>query len=99
MMRYQRNYRYIDKLDDIVVNYNTTLHRSLENLAPNDVNKENEADIWADLYLKKHRWTKVKPTFKFKLGDLVRISVLKQPFEELIKNNLQPRYFVCQIVF
>jgi hypothetical protein len=28
------------------------IHRSLNNIAPKDVNKDNEADIWAFMYLK-----------------------------------------------
>ena len=65
----------------------------MKNLASNDVNKENEADIWADLYLKKHRRTEVKPTFKFKLGDLVRISFLKQPFRRAYQEQFTTEVF------
>ena len=93
MMRYQRNYRYIDKKTLWLII--TTPHRSLKNLAPNDVNKENEAGIWADLYLKNHRRTKVKPTFKFKLGYLVRISVLKQPFRRAYQEQLTTVVYKC----
>jgi hypothetical protein len=54
----------------------------LKGLAPNDVNKKNEADVWASMYLKK-TFIKVnsKPVFQFKKGDLVRISFTKQPFQ------------------
>ena len=44
-MRHQGSYRYIDALDDIVANYNSSPHLSLNDLAPNQVNKDNEADV------------------------------------------------------
>lgn len=53
MMRQKRNYRYIDDLNKLVDNYNATPHRSLNYLAPKDVNKGNEADVWTHMYLQK----------------------------------------------
>lgn len=47
--------RYIDVLPKLVESYNSTPHRSLGNIAPNDVNKENEADLFAYMYLKPKR--------------------------------------------
>jgi hypothetical protein len=43
MYRYftkQRTHRFVDVLQDIVDSYNVTPHRSLNNIAPNDVNKD-----------------------------------------------------------
>lgn len=57
-----RTHRYIDVLSDIVDNYNSTPHRSLNGLAPNKVTKKNEADVWAVLYLKKSKTIKKKKT-------------------------------------
>ncbi|XP_053388750.1 uncharacterized protein LOC128551851 [Mercenaria mercenaria] len=48
MMRHNRTYRYIDDLENVVASYNATPHRSLNLIAPNDVNKENESDVWID---------------------------------------------------
>ena len=42
----------MDVLQDIVDSYNVTPHRSLNKIAPKEVNKDNEADIWAFMYLK-----------------------------------------------
>lgn len=53
-----RTYRYIDVLPDIVENYNSTPHRSLGGLAPKEVTSDNEADVWAQLYLKKKNQNK-----------------------------------------
>lgn len=86
-----RTYRYIDVLPDIVENYNSTPHRSLGGLAPKEVTSDNEADVWAQLYLKKKNQNKsVNPVkkeknrknikFRFKVNDLVRLSHLKHIF-------------------
>jgi hypothetical protein len=48
-----RSNRYVDVLPDLVTNYNATPHRSLNGIAPREVTKDNEANIWASLYLKK----------------------------------------------
>ena len=74
MMRHRRTYRYIDELQGIVASYNRTPHRGSGGMAPNDVNKDNEADVWAQMYLKKTNKVNAKPIFHFKKGDLVRIS-------------------------
>ena len=82
MMREKRSYRYIDDLSKIVSN-NATPHRSLNNLAPKNVNKSNEADVWAHMFLKKSDCSKIaKPVFKLNISDMVRISFVKQPFRK-----------------
>ena len=83
-LRHKRNYRYIDDLQRLVDNYNVTPYRSLNNIAPQDVTKNNEADLWAFMYLKKLKGEnkgsrRIQP-FKFKVNDLVRISYHKHPF-------------------
>jgi len=66
--------------------YNATPHRSLSNVAPKDVNETNEADLWAYMYLKpklmnvKKEKTKRKRLFRFKIGQLVRISHQRRAF-------------------
>lgn len=88
----ERTHRYIDVLPDVVENYNSTPHRSLGGLTPKEVNSDNEADVWAQLYLKRNSQNKssnlikkekkrVKNIkFRFKLNDLVRLSHLKHIF-------------------
>ena len=87
MYRYftkQRTHRFIDVLQDIVKTYNVTPHRTLNNIAPIDVNSNNETDIWAYMYLKPpkkgKRKTKVTP-YHFKPGDLVRLSHKNMVFD------------------
>jgi hypothetical protein len=94
LMKHRRNYRYIDDLKQIVASYNATPHRSLNYVAPKDVNKENEADVWAYMYLRKSRTTtKSAPSFKFKRGDYVRISHAKHPFRRAYQQQYTSEVF------
>lgn len=98
MMRQKRSYRYIDHLDQLIANYNATPHRSLNYLAPKDVNKGNEADVWANLYLKKSKRKKstsstYKPPIKFKKGQFVRVSFQKRPFVKSYMDQFSTEVF------
>ena len=92
-LRRKRNYRYIDDLQSLVDNYNSTPHRSLNYTAPKDVTKENEADLWAFMYLRKRKQRHRYPSFKFKMGDLVRISYLKHPFRRTYQQQYTGEVF------
>ena len=77
MLRYQRTYRYIDHLQDIVTSYNITPHRGLKGLSPINITKKNELKVWSSIYLKQKTFNKTPPHFKFKIGSLVRLSYVK----------------------
>ena len=51
-------------------------------MPPNDVNK-----TMSQMYLKKTGKVIAKPTFQFKKGDLVRISLTKQPFQRACQEH------------
>lgn len=95
-LRHKRGYRYIDDLQKLVENYNATPHRGLNYSAPNVVTKNNEANLWAFKYLKQpqkkqqERRRKRVTNYKFKIGDLVRISYTKHPF----RRAYQQRYTI-----
>jgi hypothetical protein len=93
MMRHKRTYRYIDHLQNVVNSYNKTPHRGLKGLAPDDVNKANEADVWAAIYLKKSPKTKSKPVFQFNKGDLARVSFTKRPFQRAYQEQYSTEVF------
>jgi hypothetical protein len=88
-----RTKRYIDVLLDIVQSYNETPHTSLGNVSPKDVNKRNEADVWAYQYLKpvKTQGAKVAP-YKLKVNDMVRVShentVFKSAYNEQFSKEI-----------
>ena len=92
-----RTYKYIDKLQDFVRSYNATPHRSLNGLAPKDVNESNKVQLFAYMYLrnKKHQ-KRHKISFKFNVGDLVRITHLKQPFTRAYQQQWSSEIFKIQ---
>lgn len=93
MMRKNRSYRYIDQLENLILNYNSSPHRSLGYIAPKEVNKQNEADIFAHMYLKEPKKAQRKLRFRFKKGDLVRISHLKHPFRRSYQQQFTSEVF------
>jgi hypothetical protein len=58
-------------LQEIVKSYNATPHRSLNNIAPKDVNKNKEADIWGYMYLKLKPLKNKIRKYLFKIDDTV----------------------------
>ena len=93
MMRKNRSYRYIDQLQNIVSSYNASPHRSLGYLAPNEVTKQNEADIFAYMYLRKPTKFQKKKQYNLKRGDLVRITHMKHPFRRSYQQQYTSEVF------
>ena len=76
--------RYIDRLQDFARNYNTTFHRTI-GMAPDKVNKSKETDLWWKMYWPKktplvRKVKHVRKPFRFRVGDKVRISHLRNVF-------------------
>ena len=69
--------RYIDILSSLVRSYNSTYHRSIK-LAPNQVNRDNEEEVWQRLY----GGSRDKESKPLPLGCRVRISKVKGLFEK-----------------
>ena len=79
-----RNYEYIRKLQSFANSYNQTHHRTI-GMAPAKVTKAKETSIWWRMYWPKNdlvirKTKKVRKPFKFKVGDKVRLSHLRNPF-------------------
>ncbi|KAA0725340.1 hypothetical protein E1301_Tti006052 [Triplophysa tibetana] len=83
--------RYIDILQDITQGYNASYHRSIK-MRPIDVNKENESVVLHNLY-GDSRSRRVKPSFKYKVGDIVRISKVRGPFTKGYEENYTQEFF------
>ncbi|CAC5411283.1 unnamed protein product [Mytilus coruscus] len=95
MYRYftdHRSHQYINVLQDIVKTYNSTPHRSLNNIAPKDVNKENEADLWAFMYLKPKKPKKPKK-FHFRFNDTIRLSKIHMVFNRSFDEHFTREIF------
>ena len=78
--QYRQTNRYIDVLKDLVESYNQSFHRSIK-MAPASVNKDNNHLTWENTYIKTLQDDK-KITFKFKVGDYVRLSYLRKAFDK-----------------
>ena len=89
-MDQKQTYRYIDVMQDIVNSYNSTYHQSIK-MAPKDVNKENEWQIFQKQYFPpksknktlvtgKLKEKRKKQVYKFKIGDTVRITYRRSTF-------------------
>ena len=74
--------KFDNVLKQFVATYNNTYHRTIKR-APNAVKKEDEYEIWHDMF-KKHIEEKKLPRkpAKFHVGDWVRISRAKLTFEK-----------------
>lgn len=92
MFRYftkNNTYRYLDILNDMVSGYNTSVHRIIK-MRPIDVTKENEKMLWERLY---GDTLKTNSHFRFEIGDVVRISKMKDIFEKGYTPNWTREYF------
>ncbi len=70
--------RYYDILQDLIDGYNASYHKSIK-MRPLDVHNENEADVFINLY---GRLPKDAPIFRYKIGDVVRVSKVRNVFSK-----------------
>lgn len=81
---YKENYEYLSVLQNIAESYNNTFHRTI-GTAPTDVNISNAEEVRLATYFSRMKADKKYPStkrkhFKFKVGDYVRISHLRNMF-------------------
>lgn len=74
------SYRWIEILPKLLISYNNSPHRGLKNMAPIEVVKENETDVWLKQY--GHLTKPTKRDVKFNIGDRVKVSKAKSIFEK-----------------
>lgn len=79
LMRHRKSFKYIDALPAIVSSINGTFNRSI-GMAPKEVNKENESDVFRRLY--SDLLVKNKLVRRLKVGTFVRIGKDKLLFEK-----------------
>jgi hypothetical protein len=78
---YKNTLKYTDVLADLVHSYNNTVHSSI-GMKPVDVNSENDSEVRERLYGQDLFLYDRVVKYKFKVGDKVRISKLKNVFEK-----------------
>ena len=87
--------KYYDVLDDLVTDYNNTVHSSIK-MTPVEASKsENELTVYQNLYPEKEKESK-KP--KYKIGDRVRIAKMKGKFEKGYTTRWRREIFVIEEV-
>ena len=101
-----QNPRYIDILPDLVSSYNHTRHTST-GLPPASVNESNQEEVWDRLYLTpaiyaaafdqaEHKSTKRKKRakrYRFAIGNMVRVSYLRDKFDRGFDHNWSGEVF------
>lgn len=83
--------RYVDRLDDIVLGYNNSYHRTI-NASPASVTPDNETEILINIR-KSHRKLESIRHKPFKVGDYVRITRAKTIFEKGTTTNWTEEIF------
>ena len=77
---YKQSYRYIDELQNFAKGYNRTVHSTID-MAPAEVNSKNEETVRLSTYFSRsHQKTAKQLRFRFKIGDHVRITHLRNVF-------------------
>ena len=79
-MIYKDTPEYISTLFDIVNSYNKTKHANM-GYAPNSVMDDNAHEVRLSRYLRTKK--KRTPKFKFNVGDKVRVSYTRKPFDRV----------------
>ena len=80
------NFKWIDKIDDIVTAYNNTHHSSIK-MKPADVDEEHIANIFLNSL------PNLKKTIKFSNGDRVRILIKKNQFAKEFEKSWSEEIF------
>ena len=95
MYRYfthSKSFRYVDVLQDLVYSYNHTYHRSI-GMEPAMVSPKNEQRVRRKLF----HLQPEKIKWKFKLGQQVRISKIRQVFEKGYAAGWSERFLMSPI--
>ena len=75
----------VNALPKILNNYNNSPHKGINGLSPNEVNKDNEADVLEYMLTKKH----IKTHPKLNVGDKVRVRLKEKGFST---KGYHPKY-------
>ena len=98
-MTHKQTRRWIDILPDITASYNSTYHRSIKR-APRSVKAQDSVDLWNLQYASRPKSSKRKAGishvrgFKYKVGDLVRVSFVRRAFQREYDERWSRELFV-----
>ena len=78
-----KTFKWVDQLQNITYSYNNSKHRSIK-MSPNEAKNSNKHTLWRNQYKSVQSnnpsQSNIK-NYKFKVGDKVKISYLKKPFD------------------
>lgn len=105
-MEFNHTQKWWNVLDKVVSSLNSTPHKTLNFLSPNQASKLKNYQLWEILYeknkTKKSKFEKLKKLpsvpnpFKFDLGDKIKISKEKKTFEKSYTSNFSKEVFeIC----
>ncbi len=84
-------------LEKITKSYNSTFHRSIQ-MRPDQVDRSHEEKIWTLNYISPYLNNKIKPPFntkyRFKIGDVISISILRSKFHRGWHQNFTNELFI-----
>lgn len=98
-MTYKQVHRWIDILPQVTQSYNQTYHRSIKR-SPQSVKPTDSVELWKRQYDtlamsdSNRRRESVVGKFKYKVGDLVRVSFLRRPFQREYDERWSRELFV-----
>lgn len=89
----QGTFNWIDNLDALAKGYNESYH-SVIKMSPKDVTKQNEGQVWYNVYIANLSTKKSKRRiFKFKIGDTVRVTRQTDKFTRKYDENFSGEVF------
>ena len=96
-MTHQQTHRWIDALPAITESYNRSYHRSIKR-SPASVKSSDSAELWKRLYEitspRKKRVSVRISDFKYKVGDLLRVSYQRRAFQREYDERWSRELFV-----
>ena len=80
-MTHKQSHQRVEALPKLTTSYNKTYHRSIKR-TPASVKPSDHVELWKELYESKLQTHKPSTqSFKFKMGDIVRVSFLRRQFQ------------------
>ena len=80
-MTHKQSHQWVEALPKLTTSYNKTYHHSLTR-TPASVKPSDHVELWKKLYESKLQTHKPSTqSFKFKVGDIVRVSFLRRQFQ------------------
>ena len=98
-MTHKQTHRWIDILPKVTESYNQTYHRSIKR-SPQSVKPTDSVELWKRQYdtipmsNSNRRHVSAVAKFKYKVGDLVRVSYLRRPFQREYDERWSRELFV-----